>query len=574
MSQTKCNTSTLPMKLSFFFYLGGMAPLVIFIPTIARQLGYSMATYGTAMTCATLISMIGSPIIGRIVDKYPVKKLFFLTAALACGICGFLIMFVPKLPYETNSELVCGNETYLKVFSKTNEQSSCEDNTFLNPKTDEVIHCKLNCQKNPFEGCNNCTREKDTIDYLSITTEDNRLIDISTQVHFSEHVENIYKFQVLTAQIDDIPISSLSCQNSVKTSCQLNCSDNFVAELASSPAFEGSVYKLYQFWWLLQSLIILFFFSQSTGMLQNAICLDLLGDKHEDFGKNKCWSSVGWGISSIASGWLVDYFSPDPKNKNYTPVFGISLLSAICHFIVAQKIKIVETTVSKDWKPKVQHTIYGLFRKGYVVSFFVWMVVMQFFHSIIIHFLFWYLDEMVDHDCSKRQWIKTLQGITQGVQCFGGELPFYFWAGWIIQKLGYLNCMALSLGVMSVRMFLYSVISNPAWVILIEVSNGISYALAVATKMSYAKLICPPNELNSLVGFVGFVIVGGDSLGSFIGGFVYEAYGGAGMFKYCSYVSGFMCLLQVLCNIFGVSKELKNKDFTPVSTQNAIDAKL
>lgn len=115
-------------------------------------------------------------------------------------------------------------------------------------------------------------------------------------------------------------------------------------------------------------------------------------------------------------------------------------------------------------------------------------------------------------DQSQRTWIKTIQGLAQGIQCFGGEVPFYFWSSWMIKKMGHVYCMAFVLGVMAVRMYLYTIITNPIWVILIELLNGTSYALGLAVKMSYVAMIAPPGTTNTLIGLIGFF----DCVGKFI----------------------------------------------------------
>lgn len=108
-----------------------------------------------------------------------------------------------------------------------------------------------------------------------------------------------------------------------------------------------------------------------------------------------------------------------------------------------------------------------------------------------------------NNNLSQRAWLKTIQGLAQGIQCFGGEIPFYFCSGWIIRKIGHINCMALAMGAMAIRMYLYTVIWNPAWIILIELLNGVSYALGAAVKMSYAKIMSPEDTTNTIIGILG-----------------------------------------------------------------------
>jgi len=112
------------------------------------------------------------------------------------------------------------------------------------------------------------------------------------------------------------------------------------------------------------------------------------------------------------------------------------------------------------------------------------------------------------YECNSQAWIKTLQGLALGVQCFGGEVPLFFWSGWIIKRLGHLNCMSLVLGVFAFRFFAYSILTNPIWVLVIELTNGITFGLAYAVLMSYASVIALPGTENTMIGLVGGVFEG------------------------------------------------------------------
>lgn len=108
-----------------------------------------------------------------------------------------------------------------------------------------------------------------------------------------------------------------------------------------------------------------------------------------------------------------------------------------------------------------------------------------------------------NNDPSQLAWVKTVQGVSQTMECIG-EVPFYFWSGWIITATGgHLNCMALTLGAIAVRMFLYTVIRHPVWIIAIELFNGMTNALGFAAKMSYAKAIFPPGTIFTMIGLMG-----------------------------------------------------------------------
>lgn len=64
------------------------------------------------------------------------------------------------------------------------------------------------------------------------------------------------------------------------------------------------------------------------------------GNESEDYGKQKCWSSVGWGISSILIGGLIDLISIGKQEKNYSLIFYSCMTFTLCNFFVSTKITV------------------------------------------------------------------------------------------------------------------------------------------------------------------------------------------------------------------------------------------
>lgn len=52
------------------------------------------------------------------------------------------------------------------------------------------------------------------------------------------------------------------------------------------------------------------------------------------------WGAVGWGLTSITSGFVVDWFSMGEKNKNYTPGFMVALVFQILDTYVLWNIEV------------------------------------------------------------------------------------------------------------------------------------------------------------------------------------------------------------------------------------------
>lgn len=93
----KVNKKLLPMKAHYFFFNAGLfgsvldiffvptlqqtfidrksfctgtAPVVPFMPTLAKQLGFSSVVVGTIYTILPLIGLLVKPLFGAIADKY------------------------------------------------------------------------------------------------------------------------------------------------------------------------------------------------------------------------------------------------------------------------------------------------------------------------------------------------------------------------------------------------------------------------------------------------------------------------------------------------------------------------
>ncbi|XP_001946757.2 major facilitator superfamily domain-containing protein 6-like protein B [Acyrthosiphon pisum] len=467
-------------------------------------------------------------------------------------------------------EMKCESEIIMIVRADTVQQNT---SIFNDENNDELITCKLTCQntKSYDHQISKSNNRSDFCDYWTTTTfnsdieniNDHSRIDVTLKLKDTEQTESSYVFHLSSAQMNGTEIP-LTCQCRLKTFCHISCPNEDIMLIATVPAYRGNVFNLYQFWIFLMTVSAFSSCAAITITLQNPICLDILEDKPEDYGKQKCWSSFGWGIFSIFIGWLVDWFSVGKKEKDYSPVFYSCILLTICNLFVISKLKVTETKKSKGkWK-----SIYGLFTKHYVIVFYIWVASTSFLHTIITHFLFWYMEDLVfannNHD--QRAWLKTLQGLAQGIQCFGGEIPFYFWSGCIIRKMGHINCMAIVMGAMAIRMYLYTVIWNPAWIIAIELLNGVSYALGGSVKMSYAKIMSPEDTTNTVIGIIALFDCIGESLGSLLGGYLFYSYGGVWSFRFFACSSALMCFLNILSNRFGLTKDLKNCNFVAVST--------
>lgn len=63
-------------------------------------------------------------------------------------------------------------------------------------------------------------------------------------------------------------------------------------------------------------------------------------DKTSNYGRQRCFGALGWGLFSVLAGFMVDLFSDGAAKKNYLPVFCLSIIMLTVDFAVSLNIKV------------------------------------------------------------------------------------------------------------------------------------------------------------------------------------------------------------------------------------------
>lgn len=56
-------------------------------------------------------------------------------------------------------------------------------------------------------------------------------------------------------------------------------------------------------------------------------------------------------------------------------------------------------------------------------------------------------------------------------------------------------------------------------------------------------------------------------MGSLVGGYLFDTYGGVWTFRFFASCSAFICFANILTNFFGITKNLKNPNDKTISTE-------
>ncbi|XP_022182057.1 major facilitator superfamily domain-containing protein 6-B-like isoform X2 [Myzus persicae] len=253
--------------------------------------------------------------------------------------------------------------------------------------------------------------------------------------------------------------------------------------------------------WLFVCTVTLYKVDSMTGtVLEDTICIDILGENKTEYGNQRMWGSIGWGIMSIVSGVCVDWYSKGLDHKNYTPGFIISLICSILDIYVVSSMPYVQNREVKAGSNDIKRVLTNI----RVQSFLLFVLAFGTLLPFIWYYLFWYMEDISNiYHPETKPYIKTIQGFSLTIQCLGGEVPFFFLSNFILKRIGHTNVFSLMFFAYAVRFYLYSIITNPVWVLPVELLNGITYALAYAAAISYAAELAPVGAEGTLQGIVG-----------------------------------------------------------------------
>lgn len=278
---------------------------------------------------------------------------------------------------------------------------------------------------------------------------------------------------------------------SFNTSCEITCNNaELNAMLRNGKIPDDQVTGHFQFWAFFVCLITSWVGMAVVVTVGDAICFEMLEDKPHLYGNQRLWGAVGWGSVSLVSGLLVDEFSKGKTYKDYSVLFYMMFILIVGDMLVSKKLKYTQTRISSN----IMKDVGTLLKSFRVVIFLLWCIVVGLCTALIWNFLFWHLEDLAaaEEGCDYSTWIKSLEGFAMAIQCFGGELPFFFLSGWILRKIGHINAMSLVLAGFALRFFLYSILTNPWWVLPIELLNGVTFGVFYSTMASYASIVAPP----------------------------------------------------------------------------------
>ncbi|XP_066599313.1 major facilitator superfamily domain-containing protein 6 isoform X2 [Prorops nasuta] len=486
----KINYQRLPVKAHYFFFMAAMGPILPFLPVYGKQMGVSAIVMGLVTSFLPILFLIAKPAFGYLIDRFRSlrKTLFVLLLAVTSG--SYVSMyFLPQSPSAASqlSQLYFNN-----------------------------VSCQwlLNCQSLNSSSVEKCSKEKETLCHWSC---EDATINYTSKVLFEvDEREN----HLLRAKCFFNHQTNNTRECFADKKCDIRCDsledDNC---LYTSVSFIGFI--------LLMSLGNIGF--NVANSMSDAICFDVLGESCEmKYGKQRVWGTVGFGLAALIAGYTIDLWSRNGVFKDYTPTFLLVFAFTCIDLLCCKKLKLPSIMGSKS----IAKDVYKLLKLKPIVIFLIFATIAGILDSLLIYFLFWYLED-VAFQTGYMADVKLIEGLIVAAETLGGETIFFSFSGKIIKKLGYGYTFVFCFVCYALRLFLISLASSPWWILPIELfMQGPTYALCYTNIVAYASVVAPSGTSATVQGIVAGMDDGfGFAVGSLIGGIMYKNLGGADTFR-------------------------------------------
>jgi PPP family 3-phenylpropionic acid transporter len=296
-----------------------------------------------------------------------------------------------------------------------------------------------------------------------------------------------------------------------------------------------------EFGWLAAVGMAHAFFFSPISPLVDSTALEVAKASGGSYGALRAWGTVGFVLAALAVGRAVEL-------ADLKVVFiGYALLMGGC-LVLSLRF------------PARRHEWTGPLRRGlgllladrafliFLISAFLLTAAMRPAND----FFALYLDAVGARE--------SMVGLTWAVAALV-EAPVVFFSGVLLRKLGARRLFLLACGAYAVRWFLYSQVTAPAIILMIQLLHGLSWAPYLVAGVVLTSEHAPEGLGATAQGVYSGTTMGlAGMAGSLAGGWLYDGVGVANLYRVCSVAAGLALLLMLFSTRAGPAAVCGERD--------------
>ncbi|XP_015917503.1 major facilitator superfamily domain-containing protein 6-like [Parasteatoda tepidariorum] len=497
-------------KAHFFLSIGAMGVALPYLPIVARnRIGLSATSLAAVLTTQQLLAVITKPVIGYVADYFNKLKLIIITLLTVQAIALFLVIAVPPIHKSTTIDF--GGDEFTMIIAR--------------PSLNVEFICVSSANATAL-----CFKNKNSPEVYG--TELNCSCSVATPVP----LENVTDTHERWGTLKSVPLDQ---------------GETFPCMISRNNNGEGvSDFATLEFWMFAITTTLMSTCVSSVFTLGDTACFETVEKVKGDFGRQRMFGAVGWGTMSAIGGLLIDL------THDYVAAWVLMAVLKIITIWNISQLDLVKPHFSQNLLKDV-----GKVLKSLEFVAFEWGV---FFNGlgagIMWFYLLWFLAGLGANT--------FLCGLVNYVQCFLGEIPFMYFSGWFIQKLGHFNLITLSLLSYALRFLWYSYLYNPWLVLPMEIAHAFTYGTFYPTVASYGKKSAKPGTEATTQSILFTTHEGlGAGLGCILAGIGFDLVGSHQTFFYVS-LMGFCAAIFNAVNTYLLNR--RSSEVLTLSQVNVI----
>lgn len=287
--------------------------------------------------------------------------------------------------------------------------------------------------------------------------------------------------------------------------CLMACSSIAVLLLSVSRSFSIMV--------LVVSLFA-FFVSPIIPLGDNAV-LKLLGKQKRSYGRIRIWGAVGWGLSAPLVGFITEQLGISWAFYSYV----FLMLGCMLSIYGMALVQAPKTAVSRNFR-------------AFLTAPWLFLLTAIFIagagFAICGNFVYLRLIELEAK--------ASLIGLALSFATLS-ELPINFFGRQLLDRFATKHLLLIALGLLSLRLFLYSVASAPLLILGVQILHGFSFSVIWIAGVTFVDEFAPEGQTATAQGLFAAIMMGfGSSIGSLFGGLAYDLWGSSQMFQLSSLI--------------------------------------
>lgn len=504
------STSVLYKAFYFVFYAGYIS-FLLYVPVYFKYLGLSAFYVGLLNGIRPLMQTIGAPLWGVLGDRYRVRRIIFIAAFVIMTVKTMLfLVFRPQneiciVTYYNSSKKMVKNTSYVIEHGIT-KRSTLPFSELNQRLSADAVGDKLN----------DASRKSGPGRTLAGLRDLRPGVRESKSAGKGKDNANLLSSQKSTINKRRAVYANTSYDEDTSDNTLFKKRDGYDVKYTTVRDDKEITYIF------IPILLLIIFgdaFDAAVFTLADTSCLDSLGS--ENYGYYRLWGSAGWGIMTPIIGFVISHFTVDKCGVSVGAYFcifyfylGFMYLALLfgSHFEFNYEHN---DLVNKTVKSVLLNFHYGVFL---FVTFYA-----GFCYGFLLYFVNWFIDSLGGS--------ALIMGTATACKSVVDVL-FFFLAGKIIEYLGHLNTVTVSLMAYIGAFVSYSYVTEPWYAIPIEVLHSGAYALVWSSSVSYLNKAAPAGSSATVQGILQGVYWGlGTGGGTIIGGFVVHNFGFTSTFR-------------------------------------------